>query len=94
MAKESEHIESGEAENVWCRVINGAEDLLPKFHSAKAIFYDNLAQVRIVAGDHEGAKDALQKAYHITRVSAGYFASALPTDSAAKCTVGLGQAQV
>jgi hypothetical protein len=70
-AKDDDQIRSGGAEAIWLRVIAIAQQVLPEVHHRKAIFYDNLAQVRVAKGDLKGAKEALTQASHITELACG-----------------------
>jgi hypothetical protein len=45
----------GLAETVYARVIEAAEAVLPPLHHEKVIYYDSLAQTRVIAGDTAGA---------------------------------------
>lgn len=39
------------AEAAWSRVVALADQLPPKFHHEKVVYWDSLAQARVVAGD-------------------------------------------
>jgi len=62
---------SGRAQRVWRRVVELSEQVLQKWHSKKAIFHDNLAQVLVAQGDIAGAKKAFKTAWEIMRRCSG-----------------------
>jgi hypothetical protein len=47
----------GLAETVYARVIEAAEAVLPPLHHEKVIYYDSLAQTRVIAGDTAGVHE-------------------------------------
>uniref|UniRef100_K3WTR7 SET domain-containing protein n=1 Tax=Globisporangium ultimum (strain ATCC 200006 / CBS 805.95 / DAOM BR144) TaxID=431595 RepID=K3WTR7_GLOUD len=54
----------------WERIIKYMNVVVPAAHHEKTIYYDNLAQVRVILGDLAGAKQAYTQAYEIAcRVS-------------------------
>jgi hypothetical protein len=53
-------------------VIKIGEEVMPAVSQRLAIFYDNLAQVKVAkGGDLDGARRALTTAFHITEKACG-----------------------
>lgn len=61
----------------WERIIAAMNEVVPSAHHEKTIYYDNLAQVRVVLGDLAGAKQAYARAYEVACAVSG--ASCVPT---------------
>lgn len=59
------------AEAAWSRVVALADESLPEFHHEKVVYWDSLAQARVVAGDVKGARQAYEKAYKISIMVSG-----------------------
>ncbi|KDO22835.1 hypothetical protein SPRG_11594 [Saprolegnia parasitica CBS 223.65] len=56
---------------MWDRIISSMEYAVPGAHHEKTIYYDQLAQVRVITGDIAGAKAAYAKAYEISCIVSG-----------------------
>ncbi|OQS03749.1 hypothetical protein THRCLA_03954 [Thraustotheca clavata] len=57
--------------HMWDRIITSIEYVVPGAHHEKTIYYDQLAQVRVITGDIGGAKQAYSKAYEISCIVSG-----------------------
>lgn len=55
----------------WERIIAYMNVVVPTAHHEKTIYYDNLAQVRVILGDLDGAKQAYTRAYEIACAVSG-----------------------
>ncbi|TMW65073.1 hypothetical protein Poli38472_009240 [Pythium oligandrum] len=56
---------------VWKRIIEYMNVVVPYAHHEKTIYYDNLAQVQVVLGNLNGARDAYRQAYDISCIVSG-----------------------
>ncbi|OQR83726.1 hypothetical protein ACHHYP_14356 [Achlya hypogyna] len=56
---------------MWDRIISSMEYAVPGPHHEKTIYYDQLAQVRVITGDIAGAQAAYTKAYEISCIVSG-----------------------
>ena len=65
-AADSRRIKDGSAEKTWRWIVRLAEEVLQKYHSKKAIFHDNLAQVLVAKGDIGGAQKAFKAAWEVS----------------------------
>lgn len=66
----------------WERIIKCMNIVVPSAHHEKTIYYDNLAQVRVILGDLAGAKQAYTDAYEIACVVSGK--DCIPTEKLRK----------
>ncbi|TYZ59945.1 hypothetical protein PybrP1_002422 [[Pythium] brassicae (nom. inval.)] len=66
----------------WERIIAYMNEVVPSAHHEKTIYYDNLAQVRVVLGDLAGAKQAYARAYEMACAVSG--AHCVPTQKLRK----------
>lgn len=55
----------------WERIITNMNIVVPAAHHEKTIYYDNLAQVRVILGDLKGAKQAYTRAFEIACAVSG-----------------------
>jgi hypothetical protein len=60
-----------QAHGIWVRVVTHITRVLPRYSDEKIVYFDELAQVRIMAGNVKGAKEAYTHALEISRVSCG-----------------------
>ncbi|CAM9520360.1 unnamed protein product [Choristocarpus tenellus] len=60
-----------EAERTWSRVVAAMDEVLPELHHERVVYYDALAQARVMAGDLEGAREAYWNAHRVSVLVSG-----------------------